>query len=672
MPILFAATIFLSSFLLFLIQPLIAKQILPWFGGAAAMWTTCLLFFQALLLGGYVYAHAAVRYLGPRTHALVHAMLLAASLAALPVIVDLSWKPSGGEQPAWRILAMLAATIGLPYFMLSSTGPLVQVWYARALKRVPYRLFSLSNVGSLAALFAYPFVVEPWLATRTQALGWSTGFALFVLLCIGAAVAASGARAQPLHHSVSDAAAPARAPRARNYAVWMSLAALASYMLLAVSNHLTQNIAAIPFLWIAPLALYLLSFILCFDSDGWYRRGPYLALLAAGLFALGWWFLESLELKYAIPAHLLGLFLVCMFCHGEIAGEKPDARYLTGFFLAVSLGGVLGALLVAVAAPLLLPGFFELGFGLAACAGFCFVRSDRRLFWGRPVFAAVLVSVAGCVVQQVKNYWTDASVAVRDFYGAYRVVSYRNEEGTAHKLHHGRILHGAQLVEPPEKRGIPLTYYGAGSGLGVVLQALRQDSARRIGMVGLGAGTAAAWGRRGDVMRFYEIDPVVADLAKTEFHYLAQSSARVEIVIGDARLSLERESPRQFDLLAIDAFSGDAIPVHLLSAEALDLYLRHLKPDGALLLHVTNRYLSLAPVISRLAEAKQLRAALISHEPTGKEEELGLSSSDWVLVSRNDRIFAHPAVAAVAAPIAVTATTPLWTDDFNNLLRVLR
>ncbi len=679
MQVLFAATIFLSSFLLFLIQPLIAKQILPWFGGAAAVWTTCLLFFQALLLGGYVYAHTAVRYLKPRTHAFLHTLLLVASIAALPALVDPSWKPEGSEQPVWQILAMLGATIGLPYFMLSSTGPLVQVWYARALQRSPYRLFALSNVGSLAALLAYPIAVEPWFATRSQALGWSAAAALFVVLSIAAAFAGSFVRrAQRIapdgnDPTASDNTPPAHkaAPRPLDYARWVFLPALASYMLLAVSNHIVQNIASIPFLWIAPLALYLASFILCFEGDNWYRRGPYLALLAVGLVAMAW-FLDSLDLKYAVPVYLAGLFLICMFCHGEVAAARPAVRHLTGFYLAVSLGGVTGALLVAVAAPLLLPGYFELGFGLLACAAFALAPGNRLAWWARLAFAPVLIAVAVLVVQQIRDYVAHATVAVRDFYGAYRVISSDSTEGTLHELRHGRILHGAQFVEPPQKRGLPLTYYSISSGVGIVVNALRPNAPRRIGMVGLGAGTLAAYGKPGDTIRFYEIDPLIAGIAKSEFYYLKQSSAKIEIALGDARLSLEREPPQRFDLLAVDAFSGDAIPVHLLSVEAIDLYLHHLKPDGVLMFHVTNRYLDLGPVVARIAQDRQLHVALISHEPSTEDDALQYASSDWVLISRDERIFRNAKVAAAAKPLAAREDTPLWTDDFNNLLRVLR
>ncbi len=670
MQILFAATIFLSSFLLFLIQPLVAKQILPWFGGAAAVWTTCLLFFQALLLGGYLYAHAATRHMRPGMHAVLHASLLAASLAALPAVVDPSWKPGGAEDPVWRILALLAASIGLPYFMLSSTGPLVQVWYARALQRSPYRLYALSNVGSLVALLAYPVAVEPWFPTRVQAYAWSAGAALFVVLGIASAFAGSAASRPRSPEPAGGGDAPA--PRARDYAAWMLLAALASSMLLAVSNHVIQNIASIPFLWIAPLALYLLSFILCFEGDSGYRRGPYLALLAAALVVMAW-FLDSLNLKLAVPVYLGGLFLVCMFCHGEVAAGKPDARHLTGYYLAVSLGGVLGALLVAVVAPLVFTGHFELGLGLAACAIFALVRGHRRVWWTRFAFAPVLLAVVVLVAQQIHAYGRNATFAVRDFYGAFRVLRASTGEGTIHELRHGRILHGAQFVDPPEKRTMPLTYYSPASGLGVVLNALRPASKRRIGMVGLGAGTLAAYGKAGDVIRFYEIDPLIARIAKTEFHYLGDTPARVEIALGDARLSLEREPPQRFDLLAVDAFSGDAIPVHLLTAEAIDLYLRHLKPDGVLLFHVTNRYLDLAPLLARIAQARRLEAALISREPTDDEEaEMQYAYSDWAVLSRDGAVFERPGVAAVARPLQAREGTPLWTDDFNNLLRVLR
>src|SRR3990170_1845332 len=483
MPLLFAATIFLSSFLLFLVQPMIAKQILPWFGGATSVWTTCLLFFQALLLAGYAYAHASLRLSRPRTRAILHVVLLVGSAAMLPIIVGANWKPTGAEEPVARILLLLAATIGLPYFMLSTTGPLVQVWYATTLKRIPYRLFSLSNIGSLLALVLYPVGLEPWVATRTQALGWSAAYAAFVLLCAVAAVFGS-----------------------RDYLRWMMLAGLASFMLLAVSNHITQNIASIPFLWIPPLALYLLPFILCFDHDGWYRPRVVLVLLTVALPGMGW-LLDSLDLKVAIPVYLAGLFLVCMYCHGEIARQRPAARYLTGFYLTISLGGVLGGLLVAVVAPLVLSGYFELGFGLAACAMLVLVRRSAADRWAKVVFVPVLAFAFFCIYRQSEDYGKDALVTARDFYGALRVFSEPRDGGELVTLRHGPILHGAQWVEPPEQRRMPVTYYGPGTGLGVVLSALHPAAARRLGMVGLGAGTLAAYGEDGDVVRFYEINP---------------------------------------------------------------------------------------------------------------------------------------------------------------------
>jgi len=672
MPLLFAATIFLSSFLLFLVQPMIAKQILPWFGGAASVWTTCLLFFQALLLAGYAYAHASLRLTRPRTQAIVHVVLLTGAAAVLPIIVGTAWKPTGEEQPVARILLLLAATIGLPYFMLSTTGPLVQVWYANTLKRIPYRLFSLSNIGSLLGLVLYPVAIEPWVATRTQAIGWSAAFAAFVILCAFSAASGSRApRSRPDMGPEAVAVEEGRAPRSRDHLRWIALAGLASFMLLAVSNHITQNIASIPFLWIPPLALYLLSFIFCFDHDGWYRPRVVLALLIVALPGMGW-LLDSLDLKLAVPTYLAGLFLVCMYCHGEIARQRPAARYLTGYYLMISLGGVLGGLLVAVVAPLLLSGYFELGFGLAACAMLVLVRRSAADRWAKVIFVPVLLFAFFCIYRQWEDYSKDALVTVRDFYGALRVFSEPSNGGELVTLRHGRIMHGAQWVEPPEQRRMPVTYYGPGTGLGVVLSALHPGTARRLGMVGLGAGTLAAYGKAGDVVRFYEINPQVVNIARTRFHYLGDSRAQVEIALGDARLSLEREPPQRFDVLAIDAFSGDAIPTHLLSAEAMDVYVRHLRPDGAILFHVTNRYLHLAPVVAKIAVSRGLLVGLIEYEPTDEEEALYHSSADWVVVTRNAALLSDPAVAGVLKPIETSDTTPLWTDDFNNLVRVLK
>ena len=669
MTYLYAATIFLSSFLLFMVQPLIAKQILPWFGGAAAVWTTCLLFFQGLLLAGYAYAHLVVRHLSPRAQAMLHAALLVASLVSLPIIASPDWKPVGGGTPLLQIIGLLLFTVGLPYFMLSTTGPLVQAWFARSLGRVPYRLFALSNLGSLIALLAYPFAVEPWISTRTQALGWSIGFASFVLLC--AACAMASRNTSDAGHAAAAEAPNSPAPRWAARLMWLALAGAGSAMLLAISNHITQNVASVPFLWIVPLSLYLLSFVLCFDSNGWYRPRINHVLLAAAMVGMAW-LLDSLDLKLAIPVYLGGLLLVCMFCHGELARSKPDAAHLTEFFLMISAGGVLGGLLVAVLAPMLLPGLFELGIGLVIVGVLALLRTWREPIWIASLFGAGVLFSSFCVWRQIDDYGDNTLRATRDFYGALRVLALQGEDGSYRSLRHGSIMHGAQWITPPERSSLPITYYGPRTGLALAIQALPEDSPRKLGMIGLGSGTLAAWGRRGDIVKFYEISPKMVDIARNQFRYLSDSAAQIEIVVGDARLSLESESPQQFDVLAVDAFSGDAIPIHLLTPEAMDVYLRHLKPGGALLFHVTNRFLDLPPVVRALADARGLVTGLVSHSETDEEDRLHYASTDWMIVTANPALLETPAIKRVIQSVAARPDLRSWSDDFNNLYRILK
>ena len=420
----YAVTIFVSAFLLFLVQPLVAKQILPWFGGSATVWTTCLVFFQTALLAGYAYSDLAVHRLTARGQVKLHTVLLLASLIVLPIIPAAHWKPTGDENPSWLILGMLVATIGLPYFLLSTTSPLVQVWFSRVKPGAsPYRLFALSNLASMLALVGYPFMLEPWAPTRAQAIGWSAGYALFVVLCaaagwaslrqaraprILAAGAAAGSTPGP---GLDQDEAP---PTVSRQLLWCTLAATGSILLLAVSNHITQNVAAVPLLWVAPLALYLLTFILCFDSTGWYKREPILAMVAAAVGVMAWTLADpklTHELGIQIGVFLGGLFLACMFCHGELVRLKPAPRWLTRFYLMISVGGAVGAVLVGMLAPLVLPAYFELGGGLVLTALLLLwqVRRDPPVYGVLGLVAAL--TAAACAVWGALEFYDDTIVA---------------------------------------------------------------------------------------------------------------------------------------------------------------------------------------------------------------------------------------------------------------------
>jgi len=675
--VLYAVTIFVSAFLLFLVQPVMAKQILPWFGGSAAVWTTCLVFFQSTLLAGYAYSDLSVHRLVPRTQVRVHTALLLLSLALLPIIPGTDWKPLGSENPSWRILGLLTATIGLPYFLLSTTSPLIQAWFARTTPGdSPYRLFALSNLASMLALVGYPFLLEPWSPTRAQALGWSGGYALFAGLCIAAgwrSLRVERTAASAGDDAVANADASEPPPTAARQLLWCTLAGTGSILLLAVSNHITQDIASIPLLWIAPLAIYLLTFILSFDASGWYRREIFLAMAAASLGVMAWTKADpslTHELSLQIGVFCAGLFIACMFCHGELARQKPAPQYLTRFYLMISLGGAGGAVLVGIVAPLVLPANFELIGGLVLCS-LLLIWQVRRL---HPVFfllatAAAIASIA-CGVWAVQEFYTDVIVAKRNFYGVLRVTEWGNDDPTNHRrsLIHGTILHGTQFLAA-DLKDQPTTYYTRTSGIGRLLESLHpRKDALHVGVIGLGTGTIATYGAKGDVYRFYDINPDVIATAQRQFTYLADSAATIELPLGDARLSLEREPKQNFDVLAIDAFSSDAIPVHLITSEALAIYKRHMKPGGVIAFHLTNRYLDLVPVVQALADAQGLSAILIRD---GTKDGM-TSTSDWMLLSDDVVSLSKPELAMFASEVEPRPDWRLWTDDFNNLIQVLK
>lgn len=645
--VLYAATIFLSAFLLFLVQPVMAKQILPWFGGSATVWTTCLVFFQSALLAGYAYADWTVRKLAPKRSVLLHAALLVASLAVLPILPGERWKPVGDENPSWLILGMLAVTIGLPYFLLSTTSPLVQSWFARRFPSAsPYRLFALSNLASMLALVGYPFLLEPWAPTRSQALGWSAAYAAFVLLCAAAGWFSLGRPAPgavPKRWRHGDAGLPPpighpgtdEAPTAARQLLWAALAATASILLLAVSNHITQNIASVPLLWIAPLALYLLTFILTFDGRGWYKRDIVLAMTAAALGVMAWTLADpslTHELEIQTGVFCGGLFLACMFCHGELVRVKPSPRWLTRFYLMISAGGAVGAVLVGILAPLALPAYFELPAGLALCALLLLwqVRHDYPVYGVLGLSA--LAATIGCAIWGATEFYKDAIAVSRNFYGVLRVQEIGAQPQTKRRsLIHGTILHGNQYLDPVLARQAT-TYYTETSGIGRLLDVLNPRlEPLRVGVIGLGTGSLAAWGAKGDVFRFYEINPDVIRAAQSEFTYLKDSDATVETALGDARLVLEREPSQRFDVLAIDAFSSDSIPVHLITAEALAIYRKHVKPGGTIAFHVTNRFLNLVPVVEALARAQGLA---VVHVHAKREAEKGGEGEKYLVQER--------------------------------------
>ena len=688
---LYAATIALSAFLLFLIQPIIARQILPWFGGSAAVWTTCLVFFQVLLLVGYTYSDWISRRLPLKRQARVHAVLLVTSLAWLPIAIPEALKPVDASQPIGRILMMLAMTIGLPYLMLATTGPLIQAWFARRYRAAQvYRLYALSNIASMAALVGYPPLIEPNAGGHLQTLGWSIGYALFVGLAI--ATAWSGLRAQagstgfgPDAGSESPPGTaapipPPDEPDARMQALWLLLSALGSVLLLSITTHITQNIASIPFLWVLPLAIYLLTFILCFDGSGWYWRWVYPLLAAAFAVTLiiGLSFryhggtLERgiLSLGTALPLYAIGLFVCCMFLHGELVARKPAPAHLTGFYLMVSLGGALGGVLVGVVAPLLADWYWELPIALIIVASLVAVLAR-----GWTLRIVGLLAALGCavlLVDYVRTIRGDAVVLARNFYGTLRVNEISGSDGQPlrRSLLHGVILHGDQFFDG-DSRHRPTTYYGPYSGIGITIDTLHtMGGPLKVGMIGVGTGTLASYGQAGDVYRLYELNPAVFAIADKWFTYLQDSPATIERVSGDARLRMEREPDQHFDVLAVDAFSSDAIPIHLITREALAVYRRHLSDRGAVLFHVSNRYLDLTGVVAHLAADAGLTAIHFLDTPA---DDARTYHTDWIAVTADPGLIRKlVAGGGVVMQPDASPRAPLWTDDHHNLFDVLQ
>jgi spermidine synthase len=747
---LYALTIFSGAFLLFLVQPLIGKFILPWFGGGPGVWTTCMLVFQVLLLFGYAYAHWSTKKLKPRVQVGLHIALLALALACLPIIPADHWKPSGSGNPMLQISLVLAATIGLPFFVLSSTGPMLQWWFSFTKKGVsPYRLYSLSNVGSLLALFAYPFYLEPHLSRKAQAWGWSGAWVFYAVL--SALCGLKYLRGRPLAQESSSAIpVPDSGPEVRGFTrvLWLLLPACASALLLATTNKLCQDVAVIPFLWILPLAVYLLSFIVCFDNPRWYSRAVWVLAFVPATAGLCWMLREgdSASLYFQVFAFSFGLLVCSIVCHGELYRLRPPVGQLTQFYLMIAAGGVLGAVLVAVGAPLVFSDYFEFPAAIILCATLLFVacwrdagsrasadwkwisiilpimvyvgidqvlvflgkhnphlskglmvgirasiwtvvlllsaswffraRSRKFQLW-RPLALSWLgLAVTALIVTLLWNTRaTDPDVVYRsrNFYGRLTVYEHEKNEPENHYflLLHGRITHGLQFANPPES-STPTTYYTEESGVGLAIRALPERS-RRLGLIGLGTGTLAAYGRAGDYLRIYEINPAVPALSKSFFSYLRNSPAQIEVVPGDARLSLDREPAQNFDLLAIDAFSSDSIPVHLITREAFDLYERHLAPEGIIAVHISNHYLDLQPVVLALARAANYHVALIDVDEIGHEDEWWVYGSTWMLLSRSEKSLRVPSITSASSPVSTNSPhLRLWTDDFASVFQILK
>ena len=682
----FALAIFLSSSLLFLTEPIAGKRILPLLGGSAAVWTACLVFFQCALLLGYYIAHWLATRVSTSTQLRIYLSLLAVSLVQLVLALNASLHASN-TRPITSVLWLLTILIGLPFVTLSATSPLLQSWYARGAgggvgSARAYRLFAVSNVGSLLALVIYPWLIEPRVSLHGQGTVLAIGFAGLAIVCGTIAYALRGATAPatPPEDDLAPEMLAESKPHERQETVadrmlWVALAACGSLLLSAVTNHLSQNVATIPLLWIIPLVVYLLSFVVAFSGsgDGVVPRSLGYVLALAGLGGAGYYLYKGdlfSPIMWVVSTFTASLFALCLFCHAELYRRRPAPARLTTFYFSVAAGGALGAIFVGIVAPYTLTGTYELAGGLAFAAVLALVVAwpaglPLRVFWSAVVTASVLL-----IARDVREDRANAFYRTRNFYGDLHISQnfYDTYHATARTLYHGVIEHGQQVFSPA-LRTEPTTYYGHKTGVGLSIDLCCGDRPKRIGVIGLGTGTIAAYGKPGDVIRFYDINPAVPPIAQRYFTYLRDSKAKIEIVPGDARISMENEPPQNYDVIAIDAFSGDAIPVHLITSEALELYKRHIRPGGIIAFHVSNRFLRLQPVVKQLADHAGMQSVLIS---SADDNKIDVFSADWVLVTNSQAFLAHSELDDDKEDIVVPPRLRRWTDDYNSLLPILR
>lgn len=709
----YAISIFLSAFLLFQIQPMFGKILLPWYGGTPTVWSTILLFSQVVLTVGYAYAYWLLGRSRERLQGTVHLIILGISLILLlatsliwpsPLSPDTSWRSPGNEQPIWEILRILVVAIGIPFLVLAANSTLMQAWFHRDYPApTPYRLYAISNTGSLLALLSYPFLIEPNLTLQTQAYLWSLAYVAFAIIAAYLALRTyRWMQRDEAPQQKATKSSPLDRPTTGLYLLWIALAACASVLLVAMTNQLTQEIAVIPFLWILPLAIYLLTFILAFAGGILYSRPVY--LVAFFIITIGSQMLlqvPSSNLAVQVFIYSLLLFVSCMVLHNELYKLRPDASFLPSFYLMVAVGGALGGILVTLIAPLIFSsGFWELQWGLIASGilmAIVIVREQKPATRKRPrkgdkqsgslqrLLNPLLIALGILILLQIVfviNYMRAVSaeslLSRRNFYGVLRVWEINEEQPAllAYQLAHGQTAHGFQF-DAEQIRAVPTTYYSENSGVGLAfLNHQKRPDPLRVGGLGLGIGVIGAYGQVGDEFRFYEVNPDVIRIAEGEaayFSFLADSPAKVDVIPGDARVSLEAESlgdgSQSFDLLVLDTFSGGSIPLHLLTKEAFEIYLQHLNQGGIMAINVSNNYFDLPQAVFKLAEEFNLSAALIEDRGDGLQSY----DSIWVLLAREREALELPAIAVRRSqPPDVPENIRLWTDDFSNLFQIVK
>ena len=726
--LLFGVTIFISSALLFSVQPMIAKMLLPLLGGTPAVWNTCMLFFQAVLLAGYAYALLVSRW-PLRRQLVVQLAVLAVAFISLPIRLSSSWVNSvpPTEDPSLWLLFCLAASVGLPFFIISSNSPLLQKWFSRTATdsaKDPYFLYAASNAGSLLALLAYPVVLEPYFTLRMQSRIWTVLYALLVLLIALHCLVLFRNRDQKTVENKS--VLPDEKLTVRRRLRWLLLAFAPSSLMLGVTNYITTDVASVPLLWIIPLALYLLTMIFAFSRRKFFSaRFGDLVVPAATIFLLMLYLADSSGRgsRILILLHLGYFFLAALMCHSQLAEDRPGPQHLAQFYVWLSLGGVLGGIFNAIVAPMLFHAVIEYPLAiLLSClllpglkAGLSGVK-ERRFDFAFPALIGASTAGLGWFAHNVLPIKMSGSVFVvalplfvayplrkrplrfalslgavvlaaalvtgvgrttlhaeRNFFGVLRVLSDRDRD--LHSLLHGSTIHGRQNATP-DRRCEALSYYHREGPLGRIFaqfQSVRTTTTANVAIIGLGTGATISYARPSEKWTFYEINPAVVSIATSSryFRYLSDcAAAPVEMVLGDARLKLRNAPDQSYDLLVLDAFSSDAIPVHLMTSQALDLYLSKLAPDGLLVFHISNRNLDLTGVVADLAKTRQLSGLsmldLTPTQPNGKDP------SHWVVLARNSASFGALANDKDATPLVSSGTEDVWTDDFSNILSVFK
>ena len=682
---LFLITVFVSAFLLFQVQPFIAKVILPYYGGSATVWTSCMLFFQLLLLAGYSYAHV-LQKLSFQRQWQVHVALLIIASIVLPFTTPIPDITGISSNPMVSILLTLTLAIGLPYFTLSATGPLVQRWLTLSNEnKVPYKLYSLSNVGSLLALISYPFLFEPVLTLHQQTLFWSLGFICFAVIITTLALSIK----KDIKHTNDQSSLALNKTSPVTLSLWLLLSALGVMLLVSTTNAMTQNVAPMPFLWVLPLALYLVSFIIAFHSPKWYVRWYWLAffmisaLMAIMLPAVG----SHFDFTSQVLMYSFILFAGCMICHAELMKHAPAANKLTLFYLVIALGGVLGSALVSIVAPLVFDSFSEYPIAIIATL-VLFILSLTVSYqgktrigmlpkaWALSLLGLAVIGLTALQLQLDKQLAQHQVASKRNFYGLLAVVDTKTNGKPERRLIDGTTSHGTQALTPALATQAK-SYYRANTGVALALEnyqpLTRALSPIKVGLIGLGAGTLATYGQPGENYHFYELNPAVVDYAKQYFSYLDDSKANISIHIGDGRLLLQQaladNGSEQFDILVLDAFSGDAIPAHLLTLEAMQLYQAHLKEKGVLAIHISNSHLDLTNLTRNLAQAIGLDSRYFYTASTADEP----NASQWVLMTNDQSLLRRYKVKKHISPWPKHDNSELiWTDNYSNLLSVLK